>query len=82
MNIDGDFIESELIGYLSARTFYNLPITFSSTTGVVKDMCGGKIYFYKNPFDYLYQKELLHCIWQKFCNIRKWKDLLKLNASA
>ena len=50
LNINGDYIESELIGYLSARTFYKLPITFSSTTGVVKDMCGGKIYYYKNPF--------------------------------
>jgi anhydro-N-acetylmuramic acid kinase len=33
MGLDGDFIESELIGFLSARNFYNLPSTFLSTTG-------------------------------------------------
>ena len=39
-----DFIESELIAYLSARSFHNLPFTFPSTTGVKKPSSGGVIY--------------------------------------
>ena len=36
-----DFIESELIAYLAARSLYNLPITFPKTTGVKNPMTGG-----------------------------------------
>ena len=39
-----DYIESELIAYLSARSIYNLPITFPSTTGVSYPTSGGKLY--------------------------------------
>lgn len=46
LGIDFDFIESELIAYLSARSIYNLPITFPSTTGVSKPLSGGKVYNY------------------------------------
>ncbi len=44
INIKFDYIESELIGFLSARTFHNLPLTFPSTTGVSKPLSGGFIY--------------------------------------
>lgn len=50
LNVDTDFIEAELVAFLSARTYYNLPITFKSTTGVNKDISGGEIYNYKKPF--------------------------------
>ena len=46
--ISFDYIESELIAYLSARSIYNLPFTFPSTTGVSKPCSGGKLY--KKPF--------------------------------
>ena len=51
LGIDFDFIESELIAYLSARSIYNLPFTFPSTTGVSKPTSGGEVYIkvYKNP---------------------------------
>ena len=39
-----DYIESELIAYLSARSIYKLPITFPSTTGVKKPLSGGVLY--------------------------------------
>ena len=43
---DFDYIEAELIAYLSARSFYNLPFTFPSTTGVLKPLSGGKLFKY------------------------------------
>jgi len=46
LGIDFDYIESELIAFLSARSIYNLPITFPSTTGVLRPMSGGKLYNY------------------------------------
>lgn len=39
-----DFIESELISFLSARHLYSLPFTFPKTTGVAKPLCGGFLY--------------------------------------
>ena len=39
-----DFIEAELIAYLSARSFYNLPFTYPTTTGVSRPSSGGKLY--------------------------------------
>ena len=39
-----DYIESELIAYLSARSIHNLPFTSSSTTGVSRPSSGGKIF--------------------------------------
>lgn len=44
LNLDFDYIESELIAYLSARSLYKLPFTFPSTTGVSKPLSGGKLY--------------------------------------
>jgi len=44
LGIDFDYIESELIAYLSARSIYNLPITFPSTTGVSQPSSGGNLY--------------------------------------
>ena len=44
--INFDYIESELIAYLSARSIYKLPITFPSTTGVSKPSSGGRLYKY------------------------------------
>ncbi len=43
-NLNGQYIEAELFAYLGARTNYNLPITFPSTTGVKKPISGGKIF--------------------------------------
>ena len=44
LNLDFDYIESELIAFLSARSMYNLPFTFPSTTGVSKALSGGKVF--------------------------------------
>ena len=46
LDIDFDYIESELIAFLSARAVYGLPFTFPSTTGVSKVSSGGMIYKY------------------------------------
>lgn len=46
LGIEPDFIESELIAFLAARSFYDLPFTFPSTTGASKDISGGKTYTY------------------------------------
>ena len=39
-----DYIESELIAYLSARSINKLPFTFPSTTGVCMESTGGQLY--------------------------------------
>jgi anhydro-N-acetylmuramic acid kinase len=39
----GDAIEAEAIAYLAARTAKGLPISFPSTTGVLRPMPGGRI---------------------------------------
>ena len=44
LGINFDYIESELIAYLSARSIYNLPITFPTTTGVLQPISGGNQY--------------------------------------
>ena len=44
LKINFDYIEAELIAYLSARSIYNLPITFPTTTGVSKPSSGGDLY--------------------------------------
>ena len=46
LSLNFDYIESELIAYLSARSIYKLPFTFPSTTGVPKPLSGGKLYQY------------------------------------
>ena len=49
IDINYDFVEAEMIGYLSSRSIYKLPITFPETTGVKKPMSGGKLINYKKP---------------------------------
>ena len=44
LGIELDYVESELIAFLSARSIYNLPFTFPSTTGVSKPSSGGELY--------------------------------------
>ena len=46
LGINFDYIEAELIAYLSARSIYKLPFTFPSTTGVSHPSSGGKLYSY------------------------------------
>ena len=46
LGINFDYIEAELIAFLSARSIYNLPITFPSTTGVLNPLSGGKLFKY------------------------------------
>lgn len=46
LGLNFDYIEAELIAYLSARSIYKLPFTFPSTTGVSKPTSGGKLYKY------------------------------------
>jgi anhydro-N-acetylmuramic acid kinase len=46
IGINFDYIEAELIAYLSARSICKLPFTFPSTTGVSKPSSGGKLYKY------------------------------------
>ena len=50
-NLEPNFIEAEMIAFLSARSYYNLPITFPNTTGVKIPLSGGKLVKpnYKNP---------------------------------
>lgn len=43
-NFNSDFVESDLIAYLAARSFYKLPITFPKTTGVKKPLTGGILF--------------------------------------
>ena len=42
-DFDGDFIESQAFGYLSIRSFLNLPISFPSTTRCKTETVGGVI---------------------------------------
>lgn len=42
--VELDYVEAELIAYLSARSIYKLPFTFPSTTGVSKPSSGGNLY--------------------------------------
>ena len=42
-DLDGDYIESQAFGYLSIRSFLNLPISFPHTTRCKSPTLGGKI---------------------------------------
>ena len=44
LGINFDYIEAELIAYLSARSLYKLPFTFPTTTGVEKPLSGGELF--------------------------------------
>jgi len=46
LGINFDYIEAELIAYLSARSLYRLPFSFPMTTGVKKPLTGGKLFRY------------------------------------
>lgn len=41
---DGDYTEAQLIGFLAARSLYNLPLSFPGTTGVDAPVSGGNLY--------------------------------------
>ncbi len=41
--LDGDYIESQAFGYLSIRSYLNLPISFNNTTGCDISSLGGKL---------------------------------------
>ena len=45
ISLDEDFVESEMIAYISARKIKNLPVTFPYTTGVTKPLVIGKIFY-------------------------------------
>lgn len=51
LNFSGEMVEAELIAYISARNFYNYPITFPETTGTKTPVSGGNYYRYNNPSD-------------------------------
>ncbi len=42
-NFNGDYIESQAFGFLAIRSFLNLPISFSTTTGCKGSTVGGKL---------------------------------------
>ena len=42
-NLKGDYIESQAFGFLAIRSFLNLPISFSTTTGCKGFTVGGKL---------------------------------------
>lgn len=44
LGVEFDYIEAELIAYLSARALYKLPFTFPSTTGISKPSSGGELF--------------------------------------
>ena len=44
LGINFDYIEAELVAYLSARSIYRLPFTFPTTTGVAKPLSGGELF--------------------------------------
>jgi anhydro-N-acetylmuramic acid kinase len=44
LGINFDYLEAELIAYLSARSIYKHPLTFPSTTGVLEPISGGKLF--------------------------------------
>ena len=46
LNINFDFIEAELMALLAARSIYNLPYTFPTTTGILNASSGGRRYNY------------------------------------
>ena len=40
-NLNGDYVESQAFGFLAIRSFLNLPISFSATTGCTGSSLGG-----------------------------------------
>ena len=42
-NLKGDYIESQAFAFLAIRSFLNLPISFSTTTGCKEFTVGGKL---------------------------------------
>ena len=42
-NLDGDYVESQAFGYLSIRSFLNLPISYPKTTGCKTPTVGGNL---------------------------------------
>ena len=42
-NLNGDYVESQAFGFIAIRSFLNLPISFSTTTGCDGFTVGGKL---------------------------------------
>ena len=56
-SLNGDYIESQAFGYLSIRSFLNLPISYPKTTGCETPTVGGEFWlkiFNKERFLFLY----------------------------
>jgi anhydro-N-acetylmuramic acid kinase len=43
-NLDGDLVEAQAFGFLAARSYFHLPLTLPTTTGVVQAAFGGAFY--------------------------------------
>ena len=43
-NLNGDLIEAQAFGFLAARSYFHLPLTLPTTTGVVQAAFGGAFY--------------------------------------
>jgi anhydro-N-acetylmuramic acid kinase len=44
LGLDGDFIEAGAFAYLAIRSYYRLPLSLPSTTGVARPVSGGALY--------------------------------------
>ena len=47
IDLPGDFIEAELIAFLSARNYFRMPSTFPSTTGTTNNVISGEFIKYE-----------------------------------
>lgn len=42
--VNGDFVEAQAFAYLAARSYYNMPLSAPTTTGVIQPVSGGAFY--------------------------------------
>ena len=79
VNVKEKLSKRELIAFLSARTVYNLPLTFQTTTGVNEDVSGGQIFYYKKPCWFSIWNDLIFIgSGNKALTSQKGNELLKL----
>ena len=45
LKIDGDLVEAQMFAYIGIRSIKKLSISGKNTTGAIKNISGGKIYF-------------------------------------
>ena len=45
LKIDGDLVEAQMFAYIGIRSIKKLTISGKNTTGAIKKISGGKIYF-------------------------------------